>query len=236
MEILYRISDAGNPKPKAAFASKQACFENAVSVFVGHSFHIFADRCHPHTLVWLKASGFQVHETELGNAASWRHAARYALDRLPKSAALYFLEDDYWHMPLSAKALQDGLQRADYVSLYDHPDKYRPEENPFVSDGAEPTQLWLGQHNHWKATNSTTMTFACLASTLAEDWESWERFTCGPSPHDFEAFLHLQGIGSWQNRIFGKKRRLISAVPALATHTESAYLSPLRLWPEDGKV
>lgn len=236
MEIIYRISDAGNAKPKAAFAGKRACFENAIQVFKGHSFHVIADRCLPETLDWLASSGFPLFETSLGNAASWQNAARYALEHFSKSAALYFLEDDYWHQPGAAEALADGLGRADYVSLYDHPDKYQSTENPFVVEGSEPTQLWLGRHNHWKSTNSTTMTFACLASTLAEDWAVWEHFTSGPSPDDFGAFLHLQGIGSWHNQIFGKKRRLISAIPAMATHTESAYLSPLRLWPDNEKI
>lgn len=230
IQIFYRISDAGNPKPKVEGKSKPACLENALRVFGSDGFHILADHCKPETLSWLQKLEVPLQISGVGNAGSFRKVAEWALETRKPETAFYFLEDDYWHLPGSRERILDGLELGDYVSLYDHPDKYRKGENPFVEDGGEWCKLLLGKTGHWKTSNSTTMTFAVKAETFRADWPHWQTFLKEGYPNDFQAFLFLQNLGSWENRIWGRNRRLLTAVPGMASHLELEYLSPMHNW------
>ena len=111
----------------------------------------------------------------------------------------------------------------DYVTLYDHPDKYlNPYEggNPFCVERSENTRVYLGKHCHWKSTNSTTMTFASKVKTLKEDKDILREWTKDTYPHDFYMFQDL----------IKKRRKLISPIPGFSTHGEVKNLSPLINW------
>jgi hypothetical protein len=125
------------------------------------------------------------------------------------------------HKLNSEDILKEGFDiGADYVSLYDHPDKYIDGANPFVESGGEITRVMLSKSCHWKLTNSTTMTFAAKVKTLKEDEEILRSFTNGTHPHDFQMFLALRDKG----------RSLITPIPGYATHGETQWLSPLTNW------
>ncbi len=232
LHVFYRISDAGNPKEKLKNAGKKACLSNALEVFGKENFHIRADNCSEETLRMLDEFGLRPEISSLGNAGSWLASAAQALSPAYEGTALYFLEDDYLHLPGSPEILLDGLSRADYVSLYDHPDKYRDGINPFIKNEGEWSRVLLGKFCHWKTSNSTTMTFALRQETLLADWQVWEDHCQNGFPDDFNAFLRLQSLDTWENRIFGSGRTLISSLPAFASHGESEWLSPLRNWSE----
>lgn len=234
IKVLYRISDGGNPKVKLENASKESCLTNAIEAFGLRNMFVFADNCGPQTTQMIQNLGITPQKIALGNAMSWRYVAKFALDNFENDQPIYLLEDDYFHHKLSAQILAEGLETGEYVTLYDHPDKYlnysEGGPNPFIVDGGEQTIVWLSKSCHWKLTNSTTMTFATKVKTLREDWPVWIEFTSKGFPNDFGAFQRLQGIGSWDNRIFGKNRKLISSIPGYATHGETAWLSPLTDW------
>lgn len=234
MKVLYRISDGGNAKTKLPNATKMNCLSNAIRVFGRENLRVFADNCKKETLLQVKETGVETEEIALGNAMSWRHVVMYALQNLPSDEVVYLLEDDYFHFPKAPVAIQEALAFADYATLYDHPDKYISASengpNPYIENGAEYTRVWLTASSHWKQTNSTTMTFAARVRTLKEDQEIWWEYTSKGFPNDFGAFQRLQGIGNWENKIFGKKRILVSSIPGLSTHGETAWLSPLQDW------
>lgn len=244
IKYLYRISDAGNPKPKLDVATKMYCLDNFIKEFKSNIL-VFADNCSLPTLNAIKERGINPIEIALGNAASWRHIVQYAIDNFKEDSYVYLIEDDYIHLPGALTALEEGLQIADYVTLYDHPDKYidnRP--NPYVSQGGELTRVLCTKSTHWKHTNSTTMTFAACVKTLIADKELWWYFTDSKMPDDFFAFqtLGLQkllfsrnfyrkslSLLSWRRKV-KKKRILISSLPGLATHAELDWLAPLTIW------
>lgn len=236
VQIIYRISDGGNPKKKIANGGKIHCLENCIRTFGRNNIHIFADNCRNETLEMIRRLELEPKIISLGNAFSWRHIAEYSFLTFSENQAIYLLEDDYLHLPDSTRALTEGLELADYVTLYDHPDKYQTfgsnggGPNPYIEDNSEHTRIWISENYHWKQTNSTTMTFCTRVKTLKEDWPFWLKFTSEGFPNDFGAFQFLQGIGSWENRIFGGKRKLISCIPGLSTHTETAWLSPHQNW------
>jgi len=234
MKVLYRISDGGNVKTKLPNATKKNCLANAIQVFGKENMRVFADNCKADTISMIREFGVAVEEIGLGNAMSWRYVVEYALRTFGPEEIVYLLEDDYFHLPKSPEALAEALAFADYATLYDHPDKYISASdngpNPFIENGSESTRVWLTSSTHWKQTNSTTMTFAAKVQTLREDKEIWWEFTSKGFPNDFGAFQRLQGIGSFKNKLLGKKRILVSSIPGLSTHGETAWLSPLQDW------
>jgi hypothetical protein len=165
-----------------------------------------------------------VHRTNGGSsAAGFRIVLNEAL-KLQNDEIVYFVEDDYLHLPKSRQVLLEGLERVDYVSLYDHADKYIPASrggNPFIDDdGAEVTKVFVTKTTHWKLTNSTTMTFGAKVSTLKEDEAIWKKYTSETYPHDFKCFLELRESG----------RALATPIPGYSTHCEPMWASPLTDW------
>ncbi len=233
IQVLYRLSDKGRPKEKLAKATKKECLENAIGIFGFENIILFADNCEEDTLEMIRSCGIVPQIINLGNSASFRHVAQYAIDHYNDSQIVYLLEDDYLHLSDSAICVEEGLQIADYVTLYDHPDKYVDAKNggnPLVKNGGELTRVVLTKSTHWKRTNSTTMTFACKVKTLRNDFNIWLKHTSGVTPKDFKAFKRLLGIGGLFNMLFGKGRVLISPIPSRSTHAEIAFLAPLVDW------
>jgi hypothetical protein len=236
MKIIYRISDGSHKKDKLPQATKRHCLDNALRVFAGARFHFLADNCAAETLAWLDGLGQRVERTSLGNSGSFRRALELGAAEPDPAQVVYLLEDDYLHLPGAPQALAEGLEIADYVSLYDHPDKYaydvRRERKPnrAVRDGGEATRVLLTASTHWKLTNSTTMTFAAKASTLKEDLPVWQRYTRTHVPKDYKAFRYLIARRHWASAFTRSRRRLVTPIPGLATHTELRFISPRVDW------
>jgi hypothetical protein len=138
---------------------------------------------------------------------------------------VYFLENDYLHKENASTILREGFEiGADFVTLYDHPDKYIPAlsgGNLYIEeDGGEVTKIYLSKSSHWKITNSTTMTFAAKVSTLKRTEHILKKHTSEKYPEDFKMFLELRQ----ENNI------LLSSIPGYSTHGETAWLSPLNDW------
>jgi glycosyltransferase involved in cell wall biosynthesis len=197
--------------------------KNFLSVFdlPAEDLLIIADCVGDQTWEMVNAAQANVVRTEFGTGAgSWRHAALDVAVDWDPDVAVYFVEDDYLHLPGSLEVLREGIAVADYVSLYDHRDKYLSADaggpNHFVAFGGEVTRLIRTQRTHWKVTNSTTMTFATTVKVLREDRDVWDRFTRRSHPMDFQAFLELAEKG----------RSLIVPVPGYSTHCEPKWASP----------
>jgi hypothetical protein len=222
MKTYYRISDNSFVKPR--FGDKRRCLENFVATFApsADELVIIADRCGEATIEMIRQvckpslgqlRNDQIHRTEIGNGAgSWRYAAQLAM-QLPDNQPVYLLEDDYLHLPDSRTLMMEGLTIAQYVTLYDHPDKYIPlvqGGNPFVEHGGELTRVLRTTSSHWRFTSSTTMTFATTAGVLRADYATWDRCTQGSHPNDYAAFLELHQKG----------KMLAVCIPGRSTHCD----------------
>lgn len=210
VDVIYRICDLRDGQTKIAQISKRQCFLNFIEVFGNACLTVVADNTRSETIEFLKRYTTDLHQTRLGNSKSFLYAAQLAAQR-PKDRIVYLLEDDYLHLPDAAQCIVEALAHADYVSLYDHADKYLdPSPNPLVQQGGENTRVILTKTCHWKYTNSTTMTFACKAATLQEDLGLMTRFCQEAIPLDFHMFMELQKRG----------RRLLTPIPGCATHCD----------------
>lgn len=236
MKIYYRISNNSNNKLKLGKATKEACLANSIKHFQQYvdEFYILADNVTEEGLwnylleISQKYPNIILEKSSLGNAGSFWFLYEKAM-RLPDNTQVYFLEDDYVHREKSFEVLLQGLQRAHYVTLYDHSDMYKNHseggDNPFIKEGGEITRVILTADSHFKLTISTTLTFATTTKILKEDLEVWRSHTGGVHVSDFHAFVALRDIG----------RTLITPIPGYSTHACIGYLSPLIDWESEIK-
>lgn len=221
MKIIYRISDSGYNKVKPSYINNENCLKNATKVFPDASWLVIADNTSDTTNDMIFKYQSNVINVNVGNGAGTFNLALNEALKLNNHEIVYFLENDYLHKPNSFEVLIEGMNMgADYVALYDHPDKYVDGANPFVEGGGEITKVFLSKSCHWKLTNSTTMTFATKVKTLREDESILRFFTQGTYPRDFEMFLALRDKG----------RSLITPLPGYSTHGETMWLSRLFDW------
>ncbi len=210
IEKIYRLSDSRDGRTKLNGISKYQCFYNFIDVFGHQGTTVVADNVKPETEKELLSQFQDVHFTALGNSKSFVYALDLAVQH-PDEQIVYLVEDDYLHMPDAERIIIEGLEKADYVSLYDHPDKYMsPGPNPLVRDGGEDTKVILTRSTHWKFTNSTTMTFAARAQTLKQDYELLKQHCQTDIPMDYSMFTLLLQRG----------RKLITPIPGRSTHCD----------------
>jgi hypothetical protein len=230
MYVLFRYSDGGSMQFKPDYVTKQGLVKHFFKVFEGHTIYIIADNVSDESYEMLKSyvpNESYIQRTNYRNCpGSFMHGLKWMIEILKDEDQVYMAEDDYIYTADAPQAIQEGLniKYANYVSGYDHPDKYINKAdggpNPFVSDGGEPTKVLIGSSRHWKYTNSCCMTFASTIQTLKEDFDTMNKFNSSSRSCDFEMFLAL-----WQ-----KNRKLISPVPAISTHGEKQLLSPFIDW------
>ena len=229
MLIVYRYSDASQQgageKYKLALATKQNCLLNflrAFDVVEKHRMVLIADNVSDASMEWLKehvpalpalpARGIIRTDYKSG-AHSFLHAVCFAMQLdVPDDTIVYLVEDDYIHAPGAHAVLEEGMSVGDYVTLYDHKDKYQDPQSSYI---------YATKSCHWRTTPSTTMTFATRKGTLVSDFDIYLEYCKTGYPYDHEMFLALGKE---------KQRRLVSSIPGYSTHAETAWLSPCRDW------
>lgn len=132
---------------------------------------------------------------------------------------LYFVEDEFYHKPGWVNILREGFEYigADYITLYDHNDKYfLPMYNDLQS------KIIATPSIHWRTTPSTTNTYAVLYQTFKKHYNIHKEY-CDLQKgftRDHDKFIRLWNEGS----------NLISCLPGYSTHCETEYLSPCIDW------
>ena len=217
--VYYRISDHTNGnvvKDRPEGFCKRRIFENFLECFSQAQIHVIADRVSSDTESWLRERVADVEVTHIGNGGD---AFCWALERALKECSptdiVYLCEDDYWHRADSMSLIREGLDIAEYVTLYDHPDKYVSNgPNPFIIHDGEVALVRKTRGCHWKFTNSTTLTFAARRATLAYDQATHVKWCARGQSLDFNLFLDLKGQG----------RTLASSMPGYSTHLQPPWV------------
>lgn len=147
--------------------------------------------------------------------ASW-HVALMLAKNAPMDAGdlIYFLENDYLHCPNWLEKISELLNSPvhfDYVSLYDHMDKYI-----YAMYSDLRSRIFVTQNHHWRTAPSTCGTFLVRKKIFDEDIELWAR-----EVQDHYQFEELSA---------NKGRTLLTPIPGLATHCMEGYLSPTIDW------
>lgn len=154
------------------------------------------------------------------------HASlQYLLDtvkskNLSDDTIVYLVEDDYLHRPDWDKIMLEGFQsfNVDYISLYDHPDKYF-----FPMYDSLQSKVLHSKSLHWRTTPSTCNTYAGKMSTFKRHWDIHMKYCRNDITHD--AYDHTKFVELWE---IGSN--LITPMPGYSTHCELPFISPIFDW------
>ncbi len=217
VNILYRMAEkkAHLPKNKPAYINNRTCLKNAFKNLgdTNNTFIIFGDKLKESKALAIANCDHFFETKSHGNSKTMLEVLDYAMEHYQEDDIVYFLEDDYLHREGYAQIIREGLERADYVSLYDHPDKY----------SYDPTALiFHTKSTHWRFCHSTTMTFATKMKTLVFDYKIFKQgLDAAEIPPDFQI---------WDFLTKNLQRTLVTPIPGYSTHGEAEFLSPLIDW------
>jgi len=145
---------------------------------------------------------------------SYRELLKYIKGiKMDKDDLIYFVENDYLHIDNWVDKVIDLFscyKTLNYVSLYDHNDKYMPGYDDLVS------KIITSNTHHWRTTPSTCGTFIMTRDLFDKDIDVWES-TVG----DHNTFMYLN-----QER----QRYVLTPIPGLATHCMGGLMSPTIDW------
>jgi hypothetical protein len=165
---------------------------------------------------FLEKYDVDVYEFKGGSdSASFFETVRYAKAKnMGDNDLVYFLENDYLHMPGWVEKVIDlfsTFSGLSYVSLYDHNDKY------FLSMYENlVSKIITTKTHHWRTTPSTCGSFIISKQILDEDFDILSTMV-----GDHNKFLWLN-----QNR----ERSVITPIPGLSTHCMVGLMSPTIDW------
>lgn len=225
LKIFYRLTDNGKQSIKPDYVNWKSCFLNLLKNFDKKTITVIADNIGEETYRFLKRvlDAPNIIRTSLGCSKSFIFTISKALQNSSLEDTVYIIDNEYIHCEGAKKVLLEGLHHADYVSLYDHLDKYmNPSPNPYVKNGGEVTKVIVSKSTHWKFTNSTYLTFACKYRTLMDDRNTIIKHCVSQMiPDHVSLFVDL---------IQNKNRKLITPIPGYATLGVTKYMAPFRNW------
>ena len=217
-----RFSSISAHKKRFSSFSREKCVKNLIDTI---------DLSKVNLTFWYDVSGSEAHfldeETRFpvvkinagSEASSFLQLLEYVKAKnFAPDTILYFVEDDYIHKPGWIEILKEGLSipNVDYVTLYDHKDKYfLPIYKTLES------KIYVTESSHWRTVPSTTQTFGARWEVLERDMAFHKLFSKGRKiSEDHKKFSLLTRLG----------RTLISSIPGFSTHAEPEFASPLTDW------
>ncbi len=127
---------------------------------------------------------------------------------------IYFVENDYLHTDNWIEKTLELFKYypvMNYVSLYDHQDKYcLPMYDNLVS------KVFITPSHHWRTTPSTCGTFLTTRKIFEEDFDVWFN-----AEGDHPTFLKLNSE---------RGRFVVTPLPGFSTHCMEGLLSPTINW------
>lgn len=165
---------------------------------------------------------------------------------------IYFAEDDYFYLPGQFHRMVDFIRScpdAHFISPFDHLDYYTLELH------RAPKSLRVFDGHHWRTAASTCLTFLTTRATLRQtekifrsyarrnyDSSLWLSLTkesvarpldfCrwAISNRFFAKVILKAWLFGWAQILAGRRYRLWTPVPGIATHLDAKALSPAVEW------
>ncbi len=222
--VCLRYCEEQPGKPRPTWFSKAVCLDSLEAELAPGELVVLYDGA-PETLPDnLRALAERGHRVVVCNCGSDRLSMRVATDvvlqtGLSDTTVVYFVEDDHLHRPGWRAVLMEAFEHkvSDYVTLYDHADKYDTSMYPALHTTLRTTPL-----AHWRAVPSTVNTCAMTMATFKRDLPIHQQYLDLPIRRflDHDRFLHLKRTGA----------TLSSCLPGWSTHCHEPYVSPCVDW------
>lgn len=226
MVILYRASNyelepCSFKSNRPAWFSKKKCFKSILNAFDAafqlgsqHELHVVLDgppgELSDYIESFKHANVRQISAN--GNAACLSQVYDIYLNEF-SGRDVYFVEDDYLHLPHSLDMIQDGIERFSLVTGYDHTDRYmRIDDATFQQES-----IALGSICHWRTAESTTCTWA----TKGGEWGTRMVNIAKQYLLEDRAFFRY---------LINSEIRLYTPMPGCTTHMNAFQLSPFTDW------
>lgn len=152
----------------------------------------------------------------VGNKPSFLKQLDLALEG-PDDELVYFAEDDYLYRPMAVAKMLSFIPYADFITLYDHPDRYTRGDDRYRKDHIEMCDGW-----HWRTIESTTMTFGTERRMIKAVSDVIRKHAC-------------EGRNMWYPILDRGYRLLWGPIPSLATHVQNGVLAPCIDWEAEWK-
>ena len=162
---------------------------------------------------------YTAYEVEGGDMVKAGHAMFSLLknikDTINENDLIYILENDYLHVNGWVDKVTDLFKTfngLNYISLYDHNDKYTWMHlyEDLVS------KIFTTSTHHWRTVPNTCGSYICTKKLFLEDYDVQTTII-----GDANKWLHLEQT---------KGRFMLSALPGLSTHCMDTLLSPTIDW------
>lgn len=216
LSVIYRLTDITSTNASPIFWDNkyrlnEICLRSFVEAFKDVNPHVYMiiDQSPDFYSSFVKQIVPFSMDIEFTNSGV-RENAVHQYDYVKDDDVYYFLECDYLHLPDAGRKMMDAVKEFDFISPYDHPDKYK--------EGMIPKQKGISEtKDHlWRETDSTTSTFMARGEMVKKELNHFKSF--GWIDH-----LRWIDLGS-------KGYKLWTPIPSLATHMVEAYMAPNVDW------
>jgi hypothetical protein len=226
IEIFVRhcnFSKISYQKKRIDLFSKQNCYNNLINTTKNENVNItFLIDTHFGELQdhFLSRENQNIIEMKKGTEAlSFLELISFVKNKnIHPDTIIYFLEDDYIHRENWINILLEGfsIEGVDYVTLYDHRDKYFLKNYDYYK-----SKIFCTKSSHWRDIPSTTNTFAMRYATFLKDYDVHKKFSTNIDvSDDHKKFCKLTSNGS----------TIICPIPGYSTHGELEFVSPVVNW------
>lgn len=219
MKVIYRLTDISSTNESPIYwgdkvSLNAVCLKSFVMAFkdVKPYVYMICDRCpdwYEHFVRHHCPFDMEVEFTQSGI----RENAVHQYDFVKDDDIYLFQECDYLYVPGAGNKMLYAARRFDFVSPYDHPDKYKEGMIPKEQD-KEYVHGYL-----WRSTDSTTSTFMARGSKVQEQMDLFRSY--GWDDHKRWLDLGIKGYKLW------------TPLPSLATHMVKDYMAPDVDWQKE---
>lgn len=227
IKVLYsHLNVTGTDyKGRPSWFDFEECFKNflkTIEKWESVTLHVVFDTSRGHLednwIFKYQQENIIFHEIEGGSmdkaAMEMYKIAKELSEDMNEDDLFMFQENDYkfqdWVSDIHALYRYFGDQ-LNYVSLYDHADKYMSNVYPDLVSKIVTTSF-----RHWRTTPSTCGSYICTKKIFLEDYE-----------------IHTNVIGDHNKWVYlnqEKGRFLLTPIPSLSTHCMDGLLSPCINW------